>query len=88
MELTDYFLDDFRVLELDVPEKRKYIVDDGRLVQSVDDFIKTGENVQRQLQIAGVALVNEFRIGQDHFTNHLVVEWRGDVGHRHQSRTL
>ena len=86
--LTNYFLDDFRVLEFDIPQKRKYIVDDSRLIQPVDDLIQTGEDVQRQFQIPRIALEDQFGFGQHHLADHLVVQWGCDVGGRHQSRTL
>ncbi len=71
--LTDNFLDDFRILEFDVPEEREDFVDDGRLVQSIDDLSQTRQDVQRQLEIAGIALKHRLGLGQDHFADHLVV---------------
>ena len=60
-QLTDYFFDDFRILKFDIPEEREYFVDDGRLVQSIDDSRQTGEHIERQLQVASVALEDGFR---------------------------
>ena len=87
-KLTDDFLDDFRILKLDVPQERQDVVDDGRPVQSIDDLVQTGQDVERQFQVARVALEHHFRLGQHHLTDHLVVQRSGDFRHRHQCCTL
>ena len=73
IELTNDFLYDFGILEFDVPEEGQDVVDDGRLVEPFDDLVETGQHVERQFQIAGVALEDQFGLGQHHLADHLVV---------------
>ena len=81
-------MNDFGILEFDVPQKWQDLVDDGRLVQPIDDLGQAGQHVERQFEIARVALEDELRLGQNHFADHLVVQRRRDVGHGHQRRAL
>ena len=72
--LTEYPDEDVDVLELDLEEEREDLVDDGGLVELVEDLGDAGEDGEDDLDVAAVALVDLARLGQDLGADDVVVE--------------
>ena len=63
--LTEDPDEDVDVLQLDLEEKRHDLVDDGRLVQHVEDLGDAGQHRQHDLDVAAVLRVHCARLGKD-----------------------